>query len=151
MIGAAEHPLVGVGVGAPGLIDTATGTVRWAVGLDWRDVELGLMVTAVSGLPTVVVNDSQAAAMAEWMFGPTTRETMAGPNGRDVTVVNVKKCRYLEATGCAGVCVNMCKLPAQDVMREEFGVGLYVAPNFETCSCKMYFGQEPLPEILSPE
>ena len=64
-----------------------------------------------------------ASEMAEWMFGPTTRETMAGPNGRDVTVVNVKKCRYLEATGCAGVCVNMCKLPAQDVMREEFGVG----------------------------
>ena len=91
-----------------------------------------------------------ASEMAEWMFGPTTRETMAGPNGRDVTVVNVKKCRYLEATGCAGVCVNMCKLPAQDVMREEFGVGLYVAPNFETCSCKMYFGQEPLPEQIDP-
>lgn len=104
-------------------------------------------------LPGAVLRETTgtiASEMAEWMFGPTTRETMAGPNGRDVTVVNVKKCRYLEATGCAGVCVNMCKLPAQDVMREEFGVGLYVAPNFETCSCKMYFGQEPLPEQIDP-
>jgi beta-carotene isomerase len=47
----------------------------------------------------------------EWFFGPTTRETLAGPNGTEVTVVNVKKCRYLEATGCAGACTSMCKLP----------------------------------------
>ena len=104
-------------------------------------------------LPGVVLRETTGAVaseMAEWMFGPTTRETMAGPNGTDVTVVNVKKCRYLEASGCAGVCVNMCKLPAQDVMREEFGVGLYMAPNFDDCSCRMYFGQEPLPEQIDP-
>jgi len=65
----AERPLVGVGVGAPGLIDTAAGTVRWAVGLDWRDVPVGERLAALTGLPTVVVNDSQAAAMAEWAFG----------------------------------------------------------------------------------
>jgi N-acetylglucosamine repressor len=66
---AAERPLVGVGVGAPGLIDTAAGTVRWAVGLDWRDVPLGKSLADLTGLPTVVINDSQAAAMAEWTFG----------------------------------------------------------------------------------
>ncbi len=38
---AADRPLVGVGVGTPGLIDTADGTVRWAVGLDWRDEPVG--------------------------------------------------------------------------------------------------------------
>jgi len=66
---AAQRPLLGVGVGTPGLIDTATGTVRWAVGLDWRDVPVGQRLAALTGLPTVVVNDSQAAAMAEWAFG----------------------------------------------------------------------------------
>lgn len=65
----ADRPLVGVGVGTPGLIDTATGTVRWALGLDWRDEPLGPRLTALSGLPTIIVNDSQAAAMAEWAFG----------------------------------------------------------------------------------
>lgn len=96
------------------------------------------------------MNAAVASEAAEWMFGPTSRETMAGPNGRPVTVVRVKKCRYLEATRCAGVCVNMCKLPAQDVVRSEFGVPLYVAPNHADGSCRMFFGQEPLPEQIDP-
>ncbi len=66
---AADRPLVGVGVGTPGLVDTADGTVRWAVGLDWRDEPVGERLANITGLPTVVVNDSQAAAMAEWTFG----------------------------------------------------------------------------------
>ena len=65
----ADRPLVGVGVGTPGLVDTATGVVRWAVGLDWRDEPVGERLAAASGLPVVIVNDSQAAAMAEWAFG----------------------------------------------------------------------------------
>jgi predicted NBD/HSP70 family sugar kinase len=69
LVEAADRPLVGVGVGAPGLIDTATGTVRWGVGLDWRDEPVGERLESVTGLPTVIVNDSQAAAMAEWAFG----------------------------------------------------------------------------------
>jgi hypothetical protein len=26
------------------------------------------------------------------------------------SVVAIKKCRYLEASGCVGLCVNMCKV-----------------------------------------
>ena len=73
---------------------------------------------------------------------------MGGRTAATSPCVNVKKCRYLEATGCAGVCVNMCKLPAQDVMASEFGVPVYMAPNFETGGCRMFFGQEPLPESV---
>lgn len=69
LVDAADRPLVGVGIGTPGLIDTATGTVKWAVGLDWRDVPIGERLADLTGLPTVVVNDCQAAAMAEWAFG----------------------------------------------------------------------------------
>lgn len=65
---AAYRPLLGVGVGTPGIIDQPAGTVRWAVGLGWHDVPLGEHLAALTGLPTVVVNDSQAAAMAEWAF-----------------------------------------------------------------------------------
>ena len=65
----ADRPLAGVGVGTPGLVDTVTGTVRWAVGLDWRDEPVGARLTSATGLPAVVVNDSHAAAMAEWAFG----------------------------------------------------------------------------------
>src|SRR5687767_1896488 len=28
-------PLLGIGIGAPGVIDSRTGTIRWAVNLDW--------------------------------------------------------------------------------------------------------------------
>ncbi len=66
---AAERPLLGVGIGTPGLIDQPAGKVRWAVGLDWHDIPVGERLAAATGLPTVVVNDSQASAMAEWAFG----------------------------------------------------------------------------------
>lgn len=66
---AAERPLLGVGIGTPGLIDQPAGKVRWAVGLDWHDIPVGERLAAATGLPTVVVNNSQASAMAEWAFG----------------------------------------------------------------------------------
>jgi predicted NBD/HSP70 family sugar kinase len=69
LVQAARQPLVGIGIGTPGLVDAVTGTVLWAVGLDWRDVPLGERLTRLTGLPVVVANDSQAAAMAEWAFG----------------------------------------------------------------------------------
>ena len=41
LVAQAERPLLGIGIGTPGLIDTAAGIVRWAVGLDWRDEPVG--------------------------------------------------------------------------------------------------------------
>ena len=69
LVAASDRRLLGIGVGAPGLIDTSTGIVRWAVGLDWRDEPVGERLSRLTGLPAVVANDSQAAAMAEWTFG----------------------------------------------------------------------------------
>jgi predicted NBD/HSP70 family sugar kinase len=69
LLGTADEPLAGVGIGTPGLVDTASGTVRWAVGLEWHDVPIGPRLADLTGLPVVIVNDSQAAAMGEWAFG----------------------------------------------------------------------------------
>jgi glucokinase-like ROK family protein len=69
LIEAAKDQLLGVGLGTPGLVDTSTGTVRWAVNLDWRDLPLGQHLQARTGLPVYVANDSQAAALAEYTFG----------------------------------------------------------------------------------
>lgn len=69
LVATAQSPLLGVGVGTPGLVDTTSGVVRWAVSLDWRDLPLGARLRERTGLPIYVVNDSQAAAMAEWAFG----------------------------------------------------------------------------------
>jgi glucokinase-like ROK family protein len=61
--------LLGIGVGTPGLIDTSTGTVRWAVNLDWHDLPLGDRLRGRWRLPVYVANDSHAAALGEHTFG----------------------------------------------------------------------------------
>ena len=61
-------PLLGIGIGAPGVIDTSTGTVRWSVNLKWADLRLGPSLEQRYGVPVVVANDSHAAALAELTF-----------------------------------------------------------------------------------
>jgi predicted NBD/HSP70 family sugar kinase len=68
-----RRPLLGIGLGTPGVIDTAAGTVRWAVNFDWRDLPLGKHISDRTGLRVYVANDSQAAALAEHTFGGHTR------------------------------------------------------------------------------
>ncbi len=61
-------PLLGIGIGTPGLVDSRTGTIRRAVNLDWRDLPLGDLVAERHAVPVNVANDSQAAALAEYTF-----------------------------------------------------------------------------------
>jgi N-acetylglucosamine repressor len=61
-------PVLGIGVGVPGVVDTGTGTVRWSVNLDWAELRLGSLLEERYGVPVVVANDSQAAAVAELTF-----------------------------------------------------------------------------------
>jgi len=72
-----DAPILGIGIGTPGLIDTSTGTVRWAVNLDWRDLPLGSRLRERWNLPVHVANDSHAAALGEYTFGGhAPRESM---------------------------------------------------------------------------
>ncbi len=61
-------PLLGIGIGTPGLVDSRTGTIRRAVNLDWRDLPLGAIVGERHEVPVNVANDSQAAALAEYTY-----------------------------------------------------------------------------------
>eukprot|EP00957_Ditylum_brightwellii_P141316 10767050-Ditylum_brightwellii.AAC.1 len=36
----------------------------------------------------------------------------------------VEKCKFLQESGCKGMCLNICKLPAQDFFKEELGLPL---------------------------
>ena len=62
-------PLVGIGIGTPGLVNTAEGVVVNAVNLDWKDLSLARPLQEKYQLPVLVFNDSQAAAMAEYTYG----------------------------------------------------------------------------------
>jgi predicted NBD/HSP70 family sugar kinase len=69
---AATTPILGIGVGTPGIVDQ-TGTIRWAVSLDWQDLPLAQILEERHQLPTVVANDSRAAAFATYLFKGDTR------------------------------------------------------------------------------
>ncbi|KAA8498806.1 Beta-carotene isomerase D27, chloroplastic [Porphyridium purpureum] len=71
-----------------------------------------------------------------WLMGPNTTEDGG-------MTIAVEKCRYLEQTGCVGVCVNSCKRPTQRFFAEELGVRCTIEPNYDDLSCKFKFGIEP--------
>lgn len=60
--------VVAVGVGAAGLVDARTGTLRFAPNIAWRDAPL-VEVMGALGLPVKVDNDCTAAAYGEWRLG----------------------------------------------------------------------------------
>jgi hypothetical protein len=90
----------------------------------------------------------------KWLVGPSeVQEAEVEFNGEKQiwkSGVKIKKCRYLENSGCVGMCTNMCKLPTQKFFLEKFGLPLTMNPNFETLECEMIFGQEPPPVELDP-
>ena len=87
-----------------------------------------------------------ASRMFEWLVGPCELKTVevVGFDGESRTQhsgIHIQKCRYLEQSGCVGMCINMCKLPTQEFFAKEFGFPLTMTPNFEDLSCEMVFGQ----------
>jgi len=62
-------PLVGIGVGTPGLVNISQGMVLDAVNLDWKDLPLARLLHERYHLPVYILNDSQAAALGEYTYG----------------------------------------------------------------------------------
>jgi hypothetical protein len=91
-----------------------------------------------------------ATVLFEWLVGPCEVRPVEVPDGQgggrsQNSQVHIQKCRYLEASRCVGMCVNMCKLPTQKFFTEDFGIPLTMTPNFEDFSCEMVFGEPPPP------
>ncbi|KAL9258386.1 Beta-carotene isomerase D27, chloroplastic-like protein [Drosera capensis] len=80
-----------------------------------------------------------------WLVGPSEVIEVEVNGVKQRSGVRIKKCRYLENSGCVGMCVNMCKFPTQDFFTNEFGLPLTMNPNFEDMSCDMVYGQVPPP------
>ena len=79
---AADHDVVGVGVGAAGFVDVTRSTVLFAPNLAWRDEPLKAELERRLGLPVVIENDANAAAWGEFAFG-------AGADADDLLLVTV--------------------------------------------------------------
>lgn len=64
-----KSEVVGIGMGAPGMIDSKTGTVIYSNNLHWKDFALGGNVEKRTGLPVKIANDANVAALGEVKFG----------------------------------------------------------------------------------
>jgi N-acetylglucosamine repressor len=84
LIKASTVPLVGIGIGTPGLVNITEGLVVNAVNLDWQDLPLARLMEDRYHLPVSIMNDSQAAAMGEYTYGQgrTTESNLIVINAR---------------------------------------------------------------------
>ena len=77
-----QQPTTGIGIGAPNA-NQHTGIIEMAPNLPWKhDVPLARMVQDRLGIPTVLGNDANAAALGEWKYG-------AGKGYKDLLVVTL--------------------------------------------------------------
>jgi len=67
----AEHPSVGaIGIGVPGAVNFFTGmTYNLTNVKGWSEVPLRDIIVEKTGLPTVIENDANCMAYAEWKYG----------------------------------------------------------------------------------
>jgi glucokinase len=61
--------IIGVGVGAPGPLDTKSGVVLLTPNLGWVNLPLRQIIHQRLGLPAALDNDANCAALGEWWMG----------------------------------------------------------------------------------
>ncbi|MFB2554759.1 ROK family transcriptional regulator [Herbiconiux liangxiaofengii] len=75
LIGQATAPVLGIGVGSPGVVDLG-GTVLSAPNLGWNGMPLQSILAERFGVPVLVANDANAAVLAEHSFGGADSDAM---------------------------------------------------------------------------
>jgi len=75
LVAQATLPLLGIGVGSPGVVDLS-GVVLSAPNLGWSGEPLQETLAARFAVPVLVINDANAAALAEHSFGDANSDMM---------------------------------------------------------------------------
>lgn len=119
LLPAATSPLLGIGIGAPGILDYNSGTIHQAANLDWYNLPLRTQLANHYDLAVHIVNDNQAVLLAEFIFGQYKNST-------DLVVIRVG-----HGIG-AGIMVNGQLLYHQGA--GEIG-HVVVADEGERCTC----------------
>lgn len=105
LVAAASHPVIGVGVGSPGIIDL-DGRVVEAPNRGWYDVPLAEILGERLGLPVHVANDANTAALGEFTYGGATGSmlvvTLGAGVGAGVVVDGVRVHGQRDAAGEIG-------------------------------------------------
>jgi glucokinase-like ROK family protein len=64
-----HNPVLGIGIGVPGLVDISSGTLLFAPNLKWRDIPLHEIFSREFEVPVFVDNEANVAALGERYFG----------------------------------------------------------------------------------
>jgi glucokinase-like ROK family protein len=109
-----QDPILGMGVGVPGICDDQQRVVRFSERLNWRDVPFADMLENIIDLPVSVENRANAAALGERWFG-------AGQDSEDFIYVNIgsgikagiimKGELFMGHGGCSGEIGHMTIVP----------------------------------------
>jgi predicted NBD/HSP70 family sugar kinase len=83
LIARASAPILGIGVGTPGVVD-ADGTVLEAANLDWHGLELGAVLRRRFNVPVSIANDAAMAALVEYRRRPADRNLVLVKLGRGI-------------------------------------------------------------------
>ncbi len=121
LLATAPSPVLGIGVGTPGLVDIGRGIVHQAVNRGWVDLPLKDLLSRRYGLPVYVANDSHMTALAEYRFG-------AGAGARNLVVLKIG-----EGIG-SGVVIEGRLLDGDSHAAGEIG-HLVVETEGEPCTC----------------
>ncbi len=70
-----ESHIVGIGVGASGIVDTAAGTIYASLAYDWQHVAWAALLSRETGLSVVMDNNARGMALAEMLFGGSTQSS----------------------------------------------------------------------------
>jgi hypothetical protein len=82
-----------------------------------------------------------------WLMGECeVNDVPEMENGGKRQGVLVKRCRFLEESQCASICVNSCKIPTQNFFYENMGLPLTMTPDYNTGECQFAFGKIPTKE-----
>jgi predicted NBD/HSP70 family sugar kinase len=119
LVALAERPVLGVGVGSPGVVDSQ-GVVLQAPNLGWTAMPLAARLSAELALPVHVANDANTAALGEHTFG--------GAGGSGVMVIAVGK-----GVG-AGLLLDGALLRGHHFAAGEIG-HVVVDPRGRECAC----------------
>jgi N-acetylglucosamine repressor len=120
------QPMIGIGVGTPGLVDTGEGVVVNAVNLDWKNLPLARLLKERYHLPVYILNDSQAAALGEYTYG---KGHTADSN---LIVINVR-----QGIG-AGIVINGRLFQGDGGAAGEIGHVVVIQEGGDLCRCGNY-------------
>lgn len=118
---AGDEPVAGVGIAAAGFVDAAGERVRFAPHLPWRGEPVRELFAARWGVPVVLDNDANAAALAEHRYG-------AGRGASGLLMITI-------GTGIGGAWLVSGRVHrGRNGMAGEFGHA-QVVPDGRACEC----------------